>query len=223
VCNGIESCIPQLGCLAGVPIACGDDGAICTADSCDAILGCIHTSIPGCCITDADCRDTSSCNGLERCIAGDCVAGTPLFCDDGDGCNGSEVCDDTLGCTAGTAPASFSFEGVRCTLDRLWNTFRAESPAHLGGRGRYEGYRTILIKMRKNFGYVSPKDNGVKGRWKIRPKAALHFLRVFERRLNRGMRDGVVLAATGDSLMDLADQGILGLLEFDAQATRPPQ
>jgi hypothetical protein len=223
VCNGVETCSPQFGCLAGAPLACGDDGAVCTADTCDAVLGCIHTSIPGCCTADADCQDTSACNGLERCIAGDCVAGTPLFCDDGDACNGTEVCDDTLGCTTGTAPAPFTFEGVQCTLTQLWNAFRAESPANFGGRNQYTKFEAILVKVRRHFGYVSPKDNGIKARYDIKAPAALKFLKIFERRLKNGMRNGLVVEATGNQLIDLADQGILGLLEFNAQAPRPPQ
>ena len=44
LCNGDEVCAGWV-CTAGPPPAC-DDEDICTADSCDPILGCIHDSSP---------------------------------------------------------------------------------------------------------------------------------------------------------------------------------
>jgi hypothetical protein len=41
VCNGVETCGGASGCHAGTPLAC-DDGNACTADTCDAQLGCVH-------------------------------------------------------------------------------------------------------------------------------------------------------------------------------------
>src|SRR5437867_1480022 len=35
------------------------------------------------CFTDLDCQDGNACNGAEVCVAGRCVAGTPLLCADG--------------------------------------------------------------------------------------------------------------------------------------------
>ena len=46
VCNGDEVC--QVGiCVPSTPLDC-DDGLVCTADSCDEVLGCAHDVIPGC-------------------------------------------------------------------------------------------------------------------------------------------------------------------------------
>lgn len=41
-----------------------DDGNPCTADSCDTELGCVHETIPNCCIEDSDCDylDDNYCN-----------------------------------------------------------------------------------------------------------------------------------------------------------------
>jgi hypothetical protein len=83
------------------------------------------------CYRHADCRDGQFCNGLERCVAGSCEAGLPVGCDDGiactsdacnessDGCDhtpvdavcdngqfcdGTELCDANLGCREGSDP-----------------------------------------------------------------------------------------------------------------------
>lgn len=81
------------------------------------------------CTSNAQCDDGLYCNGSEQCLAGSCVAGTPVACSDdvscttdtcneatkacthqpnnaacsdGQACNGTEVCDLTLGCQSGT-------------------------------------------------------------------------------------------------------------------------
>jgi len=114
-CNGIETCDPELGCQEATAPVC-DDGAPCTADSCDPLLGCVSTSMSGCCLVDADCQDTSACNGLETCVAGDCLPGAVVPCDDGDLCNGVETCDPAGGCIPGVAPACQD-DGAPCTND----------------------------------------------------------------------------------------------------------
>jgi hypothetical protein len=46
VCNGIQTCDPAVGCIAGAPPAC-DDGDDCTDDSCDPVKSCPHPLLPG--------------------------------------------------------------------------------------------------------------------------------------------------------------------------------
>src|SRR5262249_54561584 len=87
VCNGVETCNPSTGCVVGTPLTCPPNPAACVTESCDPLQGCVSTSVSGCCTTDADCQDIDVCNGIERCVSGDCVSGTPLFCDDGNACN----------------------------------------------------------------------------------------------------------------------------------------
>jgi hypothetical protein len=53
------------------------------------------------CVTNANCDDGNACNGAEVCQAGSCVAGAPLTCDDGNACNGAETCNPASGCAAG--------------------------------------------------------------------------------------------------------------------------
>lgn len=136
-CNGIETCNPTAGCVAGVPPDC-DDGIDCTVDSCNPVGGACSRSP-----VDAACDDWDDCNGIETCQVGvGCVLGTPPDCDDGvdctldscdpsDGaclhmpddtacppsplCSGIVFCDRTAGCMATPPPACD--DGVDCTLD----------------------------------------------------------------------------------------------------------
>ena len=93
------------------------------------------------CAVDADCDDTLFCNGVETCLAGVCLAGTPpcedgvgctadtcdegldtcsnvaddALCDNGLFCDGAETCDPVLDCQAGTVVDCD--DGVGCTAD----------------------------------------------------------------------------------------------------------
>ncbi|HIH24190.1 TPA: hypothetical protein HA251_04110, partial [Candidatus Woesearchaeota archaeon] len=50
------------------------------------------------CIVNADCSDSNACNGAEICSPeGDCVAGTPLTCDDSNSCT-DDTCNPASGC-----------------------------------------------------------------------------------------------------------------------------
>ncbi len=48
------------------------------------------------CFANADCDDGDGCNGAEMCSNGVCLAGIPLICDDQDACNGIEICSNGL-------------------------------------------------------------------------------------------------------------------------------
>ena len=90
----------------------------------------VYPAVPSC-EADPDCDDGLYCNGVEDCVSGSCVAGTPVSCDDGvactdDACNegtdscdntpndaacdnglfcdGAETCHASLDCQGGTAP-----------------------------------------------------------------------------------------------------------------------
>jgi hypothetical protein len=154
-------------------------------------------------------------------VAGDCVPGTPVFCDDGDACNGAEVCDDTLGCVAGAVPAPYTEVAVRCALDLLWSTFRADSPSEFGGRKHYTGLQRILIRVRKNFLYYSPRDNGKPQRSIMNPGNAVKLLRLFNRRLNGGMNRFVINPSIAVPLVDLSNDAIDKLLQYNLGAPKP--
>ncbi|HNO78450.1 MAG TPA: M6 family metalloprotease domain-containing protein [Phycisphaerae bacterium] len=53
------------------------------------------------CFANADCDDGDGCNGEEVCSNGACHAGIPLVCDDEDACNGVEFCSNGV-CFEGT-------------------------------------------------------------------------------------------------------------------------
>ncbi len=134
-CNGGESCT-EGRCQQGSAPDC-DDHVPCTSDRCvEVSQACAHES------NDALCNDGVFCNGMETCDALlDCVSGPPPECDDGVACtfddcdeqadlcvhtsdasvcddhvfcNGVELCDPILGCTAGPTPCA---DGIDCTVD----------------------------------------------------------------------------------------------------------
>ena len=136
-CDGSETCDATLDCQAG-SAPTSDDGVSCTVASCNEATDSIdHTP------NDALCDNGLFCDGSETCDATlDCQAGTAptaddgvactddscdeandtivnapnnALCDNGLFCDGSETCNATLGCQAGTAPTDD--DGVSCTVD----------------------------------------------------------------------------------------------------------
>ena len=97
-------------CTGGSPKDCGD-GNPCTADSCDAALGCKNVA------NTAVCSDGDPCTLGDLCAGGACQAGAPANCSDGnpctdDSCVGAEgcvhlanaaTCSDNNVCTVGDA------------------------------------------------------------------------------------------------------------------------
>ena len=65
------------------------------------------------CFVDGDCNNNDVCDGAETCVAGSCVPGTSLNCNDGDPCT-DDSCDGLAGCQA-------SFNVAPCD-DGLWCT-----------------------------------------------------------------------------------------------------
>lgn len=129
----------------------------CTEASRDSTLG-------EACGGDAACDDGCFCNGVERCEEGVCVAGDdpcpdeidctadvcleetnrcfhdpqPELCSDGDACNGAEICDLVLGCTA-AAPLYCNDESS-CTVDSCDPAIGCVfSPRDLDGDGFTDG------------------------------------------------------------------------------------
>jgi len=84
----------------------------------------------GTCLVDGDCDDGVPCT-IDTCVSLVCN-NTPddAFCDDGQFCNGAEVCDVLLNCQAGTPPDCTvnGSDGVGCTDDVC-------DPAAAGGAG----------------------------------------------------------------------------------------
>jgi hypothetical protein len=94
VCNGIETCSAQSGCVSGLIIDC-DDGVECTFDQCvEPSGGCAHY------LQDDICDDGAFCNGSEVCTLDGCASGAPVVCNDGIACT-TDTCDPVIdGCTS---------------------------------------------------------------------------------------------------------------------------
>ncbi len=72
----------------------GDGGADATTDGATTDGG------PGTsCVADGDCDDGNECNGVEVCVDGRCVAGIPPDCDDGSACT-VDTCVPGSGCVS---------------------------------------------------------------------------------------------------------------------------
>ncbi len=120
-CDGAETCNPAAGCSDG-PDPCDAAAQFCDEVNDRCVLRCQSPS---------DCDDGIFCNGLEACFNGICVPGTRpncddqvactldlcaaaadtcrniprnQLCDDGQFCNGPELCDLFEGCVGGQGP-----------------------------------------------------------------------------------------------------------------------
>lgn len=84
--------------LKDTKISC-DDGNVCTDDTFDPSIGCVHTN------NTAPCDDGDVCTTSDTCDSGSCVGGSPLNCDDGNVCT-DDSCNAATGCvsTNNTAP-----------------------------------------------------------------------------------------------------------------------
>ena len=131
-CNGTESCNEASDSCVSSGDPCTTPGTICNEEtnSCEQAPGCE---------ADAECDDGLYCTGAETCVEGTCQNGTAVncndnvdctvdscnestdscdhapdnaVCDDGNFCNGNEICDAVNGCLPG--------ETVNCTDDGMF-------------------------------------------------------------------------------------------------------
>ncbi len=108
-CDGRELCFGGI-CTDQPDLNC-DDGDPCTIDSCDRILGCLHTPvtvpIAGCACPngDSECDNGNACDGVETCDVSHqfCRPGTPLVCTTTDQCQ-IPTCDPQTGCGSEPKP-----------------------------------------------------------------------------------------------------------------------
>lgn len=137
ICSGMETCVAG-ACVPGIAVVC-DDGVPCTLDACDEASGGMCVAFA----QDANCDNGIYCDGVEICDPLlDCQPGVPVVCNDavdcsvdacdeeagacsfvadhvacqdGQVCNGVEVCDLAIGCQAG--PDLDCNDGIGCTSD----------------------------------------------------------------------------------------------------------
>ena len=98
VCTGEEKCVSGRCQIINGTVPSCDDGNKCTEDGCnpsatDPTTACTHASLPD----GHTCSDGNVCNGDEVCLAGGCMAGIALTCDDGVTCTENK-CHAFLGC-----------------------------------------------------------------------------------------------------------------------------
>ncbi len=120
------------------------------------------TTLGEICEDNGDCDDGCDCNGVEECSGRLCVAGDPLCqnenrcvittcdeeaegdkcvyelddteCDDGNACNGTEVCNQEVGCISGTP--LFCDDDDTCTFNECDNALGCVyTPVDLDGDG----------------------------------------------------------------------------------------
>lgn len=141
-CNGNETCdLPTGTCQAGPPPVCNDN-LLCTTDVCHFSSGCMYFPMSQtCCLDDPEsCDDGIYCNGEEGCSGnGECSLAKTVSCDpgwicvedtgngepgcicddngdcdDGQFCNGPEVCSNGS-CSQGSPPDCL--DAHACTIN----------------------------------------------------------------------------------------------------------
>ncbi len=110
VCTVSDVC-DKGSCVPGAPLKC-DDANLCTDDSCAKDSGCVHAA------NSAACTDNSLCTDGDKCVAGACVPGKTVSCDDSNPCT-TDTCDPAAGCVNTKAPDNTpcTDDGSACTLD----------------------------------------------------------------------------------------------------------
>ena len=108
VCTTGDVCHAQV-CTGQGLLAC-DDANPCTADSCDALQGCLHASV------DGECDDGNACTPLDACAGGFCAGTGLLDCNDQDPCT-NDWCDPASGCVHKFSSAPCSDDNVCTTGD----------------------------------------------------------------------------------------------------------
>jgi len=103
-CDGTDG--TAASCNGGGTVGC-DDGNPCTDDSCDTVLGCVHTN------NSNACDDGSACTDHDTCGGGTCNGGSAHVCNDGNACT-DDTCDSGTGCVFTNNSASCD-DGNACT------------------------------------------------------------------------------------------------------------
>ncbi len=115
VCTDNDMCTPS-GACEGEAATC-DDGLDCSVDSCDPDSGCVFDTSPCPCLDNLTCDDGNACNGAELCVMNACVAGVPVDCPaPADVCKAAQ-CDAATGdCLEVVGPAADCDDGSACTV-----------------------------------------------------------------------------------------------------------
>ncbi len=112
-CTTGEICSPD-GCVGGTATDC-DDQNPCTVDSCLADSGCLHDGAP---LEEHPCALEDPCVAWAWCVAGECMAGDALSCDDKNPCT-ADTCDGEGGCLHAALDGLECSDADTCTIGDL--------------------------------------------------------------------------------------------------------
>ncbi|MSQ82291.1 MAG: hypothetical protein EXR77_05140 [Myxococcales bacterium] len=128
VCTVDDSCKAG-ACLVGKILNC-DDKNTCTADICDAKLGCKHLISGGPCNADGD-----ACTVDDGCKDGKCEVGAKKVCDDAESCT-QDSCDGKSGnCVFKQLEDQACTDGNECTVGDKCGTDKAGKYTCVAGSG----------------------------------------------------------------------------------------
>ncbi len=97
-------------CQPGGILSCDDQNG-CTADACDAKLGCTHTASGA-----LACNDGNPCTAVDACVGTVCTGGTPTNCEDFNACT-VDSCSPASGCVHAVTNGAACDDGNPCTLN----------------------------------------------------------------------------------------------------------
>ncbi len=115
-CEDGNACTVGDTCQSGTCTPAGsldcDDKNPCTADTCDALSGCVHAVMDG-----SACDDGNVCTIGDACVGDVCTPGKGKVCDDGNACT-TDGCDLSGDCTTAfnSAPCD---DGNACSKDDI--------------------------------------------------------------------------------------------------------
>ncbi len=107
-CTMVDACV-QGACVGSADLPCSD-GNVCTADACDALLGCVHPELDG-----VACSDKDPCTVNDVCGSGACLPGATNPCSDAIQCT-ADICHPGQGCLH-IPEDTLCDDGVSCTID----------------------------------------------------------------------------------------------------------
>lgn len=105
------------GCGLVLDLAPQDDGGPIGFDAGRTDAGRSDAAPAAECASDADCDDANVCNGVELCVDGRCVRGTPLECEDAFDCT-VDSCDPVEGCRRIADHSRCEDDGIACTREQ---------------------------------------------------------------------------------------------------------
>ncbi len=107
VCDPVAGCVEESGCASDLDC---DDAIPCTLDTCLVDRTCDHMPVHERCDPGQTCSAATGCFTPMPCT-------TAMDCQDGNFCNGAEICMPEFGCQPAAAPRACD-DSEACTVDR---------------------------------------------------------------------------------------------------------